>query len=115
MFLSSGKESQLRLLQQAIAATLSSNVAIAFEVALIFCEEDDSDFLFQSVDIAKDMNKRPSDCRFRLGLRFAHLHPSSGLALATIASLSQSRSDFIPRYSIFHIEVLWQSIFPVVC
>lgn len=83
-------------MQQAIATTLSSNVAIAFEVALIFCEEDNSEFLFQSVDKSEDINKGPSYYRFRLGLRLAHLYPSHGLALATIAILSQSRSDFIP-------------------
>lgn len=101
-----GKESQIRLLQQAIATTLSSNVAIAFEVALIFCEEDDSEFLFQSVDDAKDMTKVPSYYRFRLGLRLAHLYPSHGLALATLAFLSQRRSDFIPHHSIFRIKVI---------
>ncbi|KAG0566179.1 hypothetical protein KC19_7G044100 [Ceratodon purpureus] len=87
---SRGRESQLRVLQQALATTFSSSVAIAFEVALIFCEEDDADSLFGSVSTAEEMNKGFSYYRFRLGLRFAHLYPSHGLALATIASLSQS-------------------------
>lgn len=106
-----GEESQRRLLQQAIATTSSSNVAIAFEVALVLCEEDNSESLFQSVDVEKDISKGPSYYRFRLGLRLAHLYPSHGLALATIAFLSQSRSGFIP----FSKSTKWKPKPSVVC
>uniref|UniRef100_A0A7I4FVI3 Superkiller protein 3 n=1 Tax=Physcomitrium patens TaxID=3218 RepID=A0A7I4FVI3_PHYPA len=90
---SRGKDSQLRLLQQAIATTLSSNVLTGYEVALVLCEEDHADFLFQNVNSTESTKNGVPYFRLRLGLRFAHLYPSHGLALATIASLSQSSAD----------------------
>lgn len=72
--------------------TLSQNSVSAYEVTLTFCDEDDADLLFNSLHGVEDSSKGASYVNFKLGLRFAHLYPSHGLALATIACLSVGRS-----------------------
>lgn len=90
------KAGHLRLLQQAYSTILSTRGSSAYEVALIFCEEDDADSLFRTLDGPNGLERGASCFKSRHGRRFAHLFPSNGLAIATIASLSHGRSIYAP-------------------